>query len=299
MTLLRMSTGEDWNRLMYDIAAGHCQDTEQWTDACGNEPLAYAFFVAFQIIGAFTILNVFVAVIIENLNTLDSTEGHALQPDTWINTWLVYDPQCTGMLHFTMLEDLLVSLGRPLGFSTIARRRFRIQLLLSLTVEVYEGMIVFPDLFAELAGRRLGRDRMRTEMSLDSLPNQSVRVKRLKRRVKGILKHAHGKRERHKARKEAVWIGWCNGPFNQNLAAYLIQVVVREWLRLKKLHEEDEAHFAEMEEQHWKKVQELETRALEQAVGGRKAVAHLRHSAHDDEEHSNTPVSTPRCGRPS
>jgi hypothetical protein len=42
---------------------------------CGNQPLAYAFFISFMVIVSFIFLNLFIAIILESFNTSQNEEG--------------------------------------------------------------------------------------------------------------------------------------------------------------------------------------------------------------------------------
>ena len=58
--LLRVSTGEDWNIIMYDCSrVSDCLPGE----TCGS-PAAYAYFVSFIVILSFIMLNLFILVIL-------------------------------------------------------------------------------------------------------------------------------------------------------------------------------------------------------------------------------------------
>lgn len=87
ITLFRMATGESWHELMYDCARQksivfECLDTQDYFSMkefgrmeCGNQPIAYAFFISFMIIVSFVFLNLFIAIILESFNTSQNEEG--------------------------------------------------------------------------------------------------------------------------------------------------------------------------------------------------------------------------------
>ena len=65
LMLFRMSTGEDWNIVMYDCAASPegCEET----GTCGSK-WAPAYFIAFQMVVCNIMLNLFVLVILEQFD---------------------------------------------------------------------------------------------------------------------------------------------------------------------------------------------------------------------------------------
>jgi len=69
LTLVRSSTGENWNLIMYELVntEGGCKDDPQWDDpepmGCGVSS-AYVYFFSFILLVGFVMLNVFIAVIL-------------------------------------------------------------------------------------------------------------------------------------------------------------------------------------------------------------------------------------------
>lgn len=66
LTLVRASTGENWNGIMYEVGnMESCSDSPAWNDAeptgCGS-PAAFVFFFSFTLLVTFVMLNVFIAV---------------------------------------------------------------------------------------------------------------------------------------------------------------------------------------------------------------------------------------------
>jgi hypothetical protein len=66
LTVFRMSTGESWNGIMADtrIVPPHCDPDKQPFSDCGTA-FAPLYFVSFQLVGQFLMLNLFVAVMLE------------------------------------------------------------------------------------------------------------------------------------------------------------------------------------------------------------------------------------------
>ena len=56
------STGENWNGLLADCARALCRERRESSEGCGGWWQSIIFFYSFLLIGAFTMLNLFVAV---------------------------------------------------------------------------------------------------------------------------------------------------------------------------------------------------------------------------------------------
>ena len=80
LTVYRMATGESWNGIMYDckIQPPDCDDS---LDECGKPLVAVLYFVSFQLIGQFIMLNLFVAVVLENFHTTNEKRETSVTPD--------------------------------------------------------------------------------------------------------------------------------------------------------------------------------------------------------------------------
>ena len=74
LLMMRISTGEDWNRIMFDLMRTEdCQPNR-----CGNK-YNWIFFVIYIMISANVMLNLFILVIIQQFETYYLDEGNVLQ----------------------------------------------------------------------------------------------------------------------------------------------------------------------------------------------------------------------------
>ncbi|GMH33671.1 hypothetical protein BSKO_01505 [Bryopsis sp. KO-2023] len=128
VTLLRMLTGEGWNGIMADCmvkpphccAAGSlvCPQPHMAPGDCGSM-WAPLYFFSFAIFGTFILLNLFLAIVLENyssgsdLSLVDET--HLLQ---FKHLWQEFDPDASGFLRTTDLVSFLRELPPPLGTSS-------------------------------------------------------------------------------------------------------------------------------------------------------------------------------------
>ncbi|KAJ8310369.1 hypothetical protein KUTeg_012234 [Tegillarca granosa] len=92
--LFRIVTGEDWNKIMHDcmVSPPFCtHSTNFWESDCGNFSASLVYFCSFYIIITYIMLNLLVAIIMENFSLFYSNEEDALLSYSDIrhfqNTW--------------------------------------------------------------------------------------------------------------------------------------------------------------------------------------------------------------------
>jgi hypothetical protein len=84
---------------------------------CGSK-FAYLYFVSFVFLCSFLMLNLFVAVIMDNFEYL-TRDSSILGPhhlDEYVRVWSEYDPQATGYIHYSNMYKMLRKMQPPLGF---------------------------------------------------------------------------------------------------------------------------------------------------------------------------------------
>eukprot|EP00736_Rhodelphis_marinus_P010022 Rmarinus@m.20403 len=169
LTLFRMSTGENWNGIMRDcmlveecegLTPMHtvvmardplvrcCLDDKFGVANCGDVIIAPIFFVSFQLLGAFIMLNLFIAVILENFEGYSKTDGpsrYAKIMSQFRRSWARYDPEATYVVPARKLTDLLYDVGPPLGFAPDMTRLDRYQHIAMLDLPVRDGKVYFDE----------------------------------------------------------------------------------------------------------------------------------------------------------
>jgi len=132
LTLLRMATGEAWNGIMHSCMRsgppyccpsgtklGDCPPSTQPGD-CGSPAAAVIFFVTFSVICAFILINLFLAIVIDNYSTI--TAGTIITHNDVSDfqlLWAQLDIDGTGYLPARKLVPLLEVLPAPLGTATV------------------------------------------------------------------------------------------------------------------------------------------------------------------------------------
>ncbi|KAI0978501.1 hypothetical protein GJ496_008670, partial [Pomphorhynchus laevis] len=81
LLLLRIITGEDWNKIMHDcmIQPPYCTPARNyWESDCGNVTASVLYFLSFYVIITYIVLNLLLAIIMENFSLFYSNEEDAL-----------------------------------------------------------------------------------------------------------------------------------------------------------------------------------------------------------------------------
>ncbi|XP_045542530.1 voltage-dependent calcium channel type A subunit alpha-1 isoform X24 [Papilio machaon] len=148
MLLFRCATGESWPNIMLDcLKPAKCDEKagKPPQEECGST-LAYAYFVSFIFFCSFLMLNLFVAVIMDNFDylTRDSSILGAHHLDEFVRIWAEYDPNATGKIHYTEMYDMLKNMDPPLGFGNKCPNRLAYKKLIRMNMPLdEEGKVNF------------------------------------------------------------------------------------------------------------------------------------------------------------
>ncbi|CAK1548185.1 unnamed protein product [Leptosia nina] len=148
MLLFRCATGESWPNIMLACLKPAKCDKEAGkppSEMCGST-LAYAYFVSFIFFCSFLMLNLFVAVIMDNFDylTRDSSILGAHHLDEFVRIWAEYDPNATGKIHYTEMYDMLKNMDPPLGFGNKCPNRLAYKKLIRMNMPLdEEGKVNF------------------------------------------------------------------------------------------------------------------------------------------------------------
>ena len=139
LTTFRMSTGESWNGIMHDcqVAPPHCELGENGASGdCGNPLIAPIFFVLFQLIGQYIMLNLFIAVMLEYYQRQqDSVDPYVTeeQKDQFDDHWERFvgrDPvrnDVYPLLPARLFDDFMTFLPAQIGWSLAERREAQLK----------------------------------------------------------------------------------------------------------------------------------------------------------------------------
>ncbi|XP_068599075.1 dihydropyridine-sensitive L-type skeletal muscle calcium channel subunit alpha-1-like [Brachionichthys hirsutus] len=150
LLLFRCATGEAWHEVMLACMYGKKCDpksdhlpTEEYT--CGSN-FSIIYFMSFYMLCAFLIINLFVAVIMDNFDYL-TRDWSILGPqhlDEFKKIWAEYDPEATGRIKHLDVVTLLRRIPPPLGFGKFCPHRIACKRLVSMNMPLNsDGTVTF------------------------------------------------------------------------------------------------------------------------------------------------------------
>ncbi|XP_076862635.1 voltage-dependent L-type calcium channel subunit alpha-1C isoform X13 [Brachyhypopomus gauderio] len=178
LLLFRCATGEAWQEIMLACTPNRpCEkgsDEGPTTDDCGSH-FAIIYFVSFYMLCAFLIINLFVAVIMDNFDYL-TRDWSILGPhhlDEFKRIWAEYDPEAKGRIKHLDVVTLLRRIQPPLGFGKLCPHRVACKRLVSMNMPLNsDGTVMFNATLFALVRTAL---RIKTEGNLEQA-NEELRA---------------------------------------------------------------------------------------------------------------------------
>ncbi|CAB0028016.1 unnamed protein product [Trichogramma brassicae] len=123
--LFRLMTSAGWNDVLESLMVQppNCDPTptsRKLNGDCGYPLLAITYFTSFIIINYMIVINMYIAIILENFNQAHQEEEIGIVEDDlemFYIRWSKYDPHATQFIRFSQLSDFIASLDPPLGIS--------------------------------------------------------------------------------------------------------------------------------------------------------------------------------------
>jgi len=143
LVLFRSSTGEAWQEIMLSCIKDPSVKCDPMSDdrddprGCGTN-FAYPYFISFFIVCAFLVLNLFVAVIMDNFDYL-TRDWSILGPHhlgEFVTLWSEYDPDAKGKIKHVDVVTLLRKISPPLGFGKLCPHRVACKRLVSMNMRL-------------------------------------------------------------------------------------------------------------------------------------------------------------------
>ncbi|XP_077371286.1 voltage-dependent L-type calcium channel subunit alpha-1D isoform X7 [Festucalex cinctus] len=150
LMLFRCATGEAWQEIMLACLPGKLCDTESDYNpgeerTCGSS-FAIIYFITFYMLCAFLIINLFVAVIMDNFDYL-TRDWSILGPhhlDEFKRIWSEYDPEAKGRIKHLDVVTLLRRIQPPLGFGKLCPHRVACKRLVAMNMPLNsDGTVMF------------------------------------------------------------------------------------------------------------------------------------------------------------
>uniref|UniRef100_A0A8C1N5N0 Voltage-dependent L-type calcium channel subunit alpha n=1 Tax=Cyprinus carpio TaxID=7962 RepID=A0A8C1N5N0_CYPCA len=150
LLLFRCATGEAWQQIMLACLPGKQCDSESDYNpgeekTCGSN-FAILYFISFYMLCAFLIINLFVAVIMDNFDYL-TRDWSILGPhhlDEFKRIWSEYDPEAKGRIKHLDVVTLLRRIQPPLGFGKLCPHRVACKRLVAMNMPLNsDGTVMF------------------------------------------------------------------------------------------------------------------------------------------------------------
>ncbi|CAB0011622.1 unnamed protein product [Nesidiocoris tenuis] len=177
LVLFRSATGEAWQDIMLDTSSRpgevRCDPAsdDAHSDSCGSD-LAFPYFISFYVLCSFLIINLFVAVIMDNFDYL-TRDWSILGPhhlDEFIRLWSEYDPDAKGRIKHLDVVTLLRKISPPLGFGKLCPHRVACKRLVSMNMPLNsDGTVLFNATLFAVVRTSL---RIKTEGNIDECNGQ-------------------------------------------------------------------------------------------------------------------------------
>ncbi|CAJ1360541.1 unnamed protein product [Effrenium voratum] len=148
LLLLRCATGERWHEIMYDIAEdkpGCTSNPQSYEELVRDGPrgcgswLSFPYFISYIAIILFNMMNLIVAVVLDaygQVHELIELEDFMVCMTALRETWLEVDRNFLGYVHISDLENMLLGIPQPVGFSGMKRKSILRQVM---NLQVHEG----------------------------------------------------------------------------------------------------------------------------------------------------------------
>ncbi|KAI1900540.1 hypothetical protein AGOR_G00050980 [Albula goreensis] len=145
MLLFRSATGEAWHEIMLSCLSHRDCDERSGIMGkdCGSD-FAYFYFVSFIFLCSFLMLNLFVAVIMDNFEYL-TRDSSILGPhhlDEFIRVWAEYDPAACGRIVYKDMYNLLRIISPPLGLGKNCPNRVAYKRLVKMNMPIADDNTV-------------------------------------------------------------------------------------------------------------------------------------------------------------
>jgi len=182
IVLFRSSTGENWQQIMMSCVnspSAKCEKNPN--EICGTD-FAYVYFMTFYMLCSFLIINLFVAVIMDNFDylTRDWSILGAHHLDEYVRIWSEYDPEASGRMKHVDIVSMLKRIEPPLGFGKCCPHREACKRLVSMNMMMNnDGTVDFhATLFALV----------RTSLNIKK-PDATETILHANNELRSILKH--------------------------------------------------------------------------------------------------------------
>ncbi|XP_060573372.1 sodium channel protein type 4 subunit alpha B-like isoform X4 [Ruditapes philippinarum] len=144
ITLFQMCTSAGWDGVLNGLMNTEDCNTDTSggkKNTCGSYPLAVLYLITYLVISFLVVVNMYIAVILENFSQATEDVQQGLTPedfDMYYEKWEKYDPDATQYIPLEKLSDFVDYLDEPLQLP-----KPNYFLLVKLDIPIYEGDLCF------------------------------------------------------------------------------------------------------------------------------------------------------------
>ena len=128
-----------------EVRCDENSEDKESKEGCGSN-FAFPYFISFYVLCSFLIINLFVAVIMDNFDYL-TRDWSILGPhhlDEFVRLWSEYDPDAKGRIKHLDVVTLLRKISPPLGFGKLCPHRVACKRLVSMNMPLNsDGTVLF------------------------------------------------------------------------------------------------------------------------------------------------------------
>ncbi|EGW00834.1 Sodium channel protein type 11 subunit alpha [Cricetulus griseus] len=167
LCLFQVTTSAGWDSLLSPMLASKADTNSSSQDSCQQPRVAIIYFVSYIIISFLIVVNMYIAVILENFNTATEESADPLGEDDFeifYEIWEKFDPEATQFIQYSALSDFADALPEPLRVAKPNKFQFLVMDLPMVTGDRLHCMDVLFAFTTRVLGNSSGLDTMKSLM---------------------------------------------------------------------------------------------------------------------------------------
>ena len=154
LLLFQVITGDGWSGLMEDCMVDQARGCDPAEGNCGSW-VALPCFLTYLLIATFVVINLVIAVVLENFTMLGSQDPNMITGndiDVFKEVWAEFDPDANGMVPVVDLPALVARVPPPLGLGGVDQRKCA-RFCMNLEISPVNGEVKFKDMLDALVNK--------------------------------------------------------------------------------------------------------------------------------------------------
>ncbi|XP_040596069.1 sodium channel protein type 11 subunit alpha [Mesocricetus auratus] len=167
LCLFQVTTSAGWDALLSPMLDSRAATNSSSQDSCQQPRIAIIYFVSYIVISFLIVVNMYIAVILENFNTATEESEDPLGEDDFeifYEIWEKFDPEATQFIQYSALSDFADALPEPLRVAKPNRFQFLVMDLPMVTGDRLHCLDVLFAFTTRVLGNSSGLDTMKAMM---------------------------------------------------------------------------------------------------------------------------------------